>query len=215
MKSKFLKINIEDYLHGIDNTFKNKSKKDIYMIYIIVFASIFAFSYLLFWDSSFSSFERTRKSVIVLKDKIAADKIYLQVNPQNKITRLDNEIKIAKNELNIYKDKNAYIKNRIETIPFLLYDERTWGEYIDSISTNAQTYHVKMDTLYNKYSKSAKLFGHILDINIKVEGKFKNTMKFINKLEQNDLVVDIHNFKIVADKQLQTDLNISVWGITY
>jgi Tfp pilus assembly protein PilO len=215
MKSKLFNINIENYLHSIDASFKDKSKKDIYMTYIMVFGVIFAFSYLLFWDSSFNSFEKTRKNVIALKDKIQADEIYLQINPQTKIQQLDNEINKLTLNLDDIKNKNSYIKERIETIPFLIYDERTWGEYIDSISTNAQTYHIKINDIINKYSKSSNLFGHILDIHVEAEGSYKNMMGFINKLEQNDLVVDIHNLNIKADKKLISDMNISVWGITY
>ena len=48
-----MKINIEDYLHKIDNAFKGKEQKEIYMTYIMIASAIFAFSYLLFWDSSF------------------------------------------------------------------------------------------------------------------------------------------------------------------
>jgi hypothetical protein len=37
----------------------------------------------------------------------------------------------------------------------------------------------------------------------------------MNSLEQSDLVVDIHSINIQAAKKLQSDLNISVWGIIY
>ncbi len=43
-----MKINIENYLHQIDTSFKEKGQKDIYMTYVIIFSVIFAFSYLLF-----------------------------------------------------------------------------------------------------------------------------------------------------------------------
>ena len=56
-----MKINIEDYLHQIDSSFKDKSQKDIYMTYIMVFAVIFAIAYLLFWESSFQKFEQNQK----------------------------------------------------------------------------------------------------------------------------------------------------------
>ena len=115
----------------------------------------------------------------------------------------------------LLKDNNAYIKSKIETISSLIYDERTWGEYLYSISRNAQKYHVKITTLSNKYSSNGKSFGHILDISIKATGNYKNTLLFINSLEQSELVVDIHDFTIQAQNSLNSDLNISVWGITY
>lgn len=210
-----MKINYEDYLHKIDLVFKNKTKKDVYMTYGIVVMGIFAFAYLLFWDSSFESFEQTRENVISLQEKIDSDKKYLQSHPESKIIQLEKEINKINQEVIAKKDTNAYIKSKIETISSLIYDERTWGEYLDSISTNAQAYNIKLITLTNKYAQTDSSFGHILDISVQSTGNFNNTLKFINSLEQSDLVVDLHNFNIKAEKTLNSDLNISVWGITY
>lgn len=215
MKTSMPKINIEDYLHAIDAAFAEKSQKDIYMTYIMIVAGIFAFAYTLFWDASVAEFEATRNDVVQLQNKIDADKMYLQINPQAKITQLNSEIAKVNDEVTHYKDYNAYIKSKIETISSLIYDERTWGEYLDSISKNAQRYNVKIKNFTNKYAPQGKHFGHVLDISISATGNYKNTLRFINSLEKSDLVVDIHTFSIKAQKRLNTDLNISVWGITY
>lgn len=210
-----MKINYEDYLHKIDLALKGKTQKELYMTYAMVVMGIFAFSYVLFWDSSFESFETARANVVNLEKKIATDKQYLEQHPASKIAQLDKEIQKINKDISTIKDTNAYIKSKIETISSLIYDERSWGEYLDSISTNAQKYHVKLLTLTNEYAKTESSFGHILDIYVNSEGNFKNTLKFINSLEQSDLVVDIHNFKIDTNNSLESDLNISVWGITY
>ncbi len=215
MKINFMNIHIEDYLHSIDAIFKEKVQKDIYMTYVMIFTVIFAFSYLLFWDSSFASFEKTRASVVSLDKKIMSDNKYLQLNPESVITRLDAEIKKITIETIMHKDNNAYIKTKIETISSLIYDERAWGEYLDSISKNAQIYGIKILNFTNKYAALNSSFGHVLDITVQSTGKYKNTLQFINSLEKSNLVVDIHQLNIKADKELTSDLNISVWGITY
>lgn len=210
-----MKINIEDYLQSIDASFKNKSQKDIYMTYIMIFGLIFAFSYILFWDSSEAAFEEKNNQLNELSAKINADKIYLNVNPETKIAYLDIEIKKINSDLERLKGNNAYIKSKIETISSLIYDERTWGEYLHSISTNAKKYDIKIIDFTNEYASTNNAFGHILDINLKTTANYKNTLKFINSLEQSDLVVDIHKLGIKANDRLDTALSISVWGITY
>ena len=210
-----MKIHIEDYLHRIDLAFKEKTKKDTYMTYVMIAALIFAFSYLLFWDSSFEKFETTRQNVETLSNKINSDKQYLQLNPESVIVNLEAEIVQLNNEIIQMRDTNAYIKSKIETISFLIYDERTWGEYLDSISKNAQKYNMKISNFTNKYALEQSSFGHVLDITVTSSGSYENTLSFINSLEQSDLVVDIHDLNISADKKLISDLNISVWGITY
>lgn len=215
MKSKIPKINIEDYLYTIDTVFAQKAQKDIYMAYIIIVAGIFAFAYNFFWDSSVKEFESTRANIVQLNQKINADKRFLQLNPKSKIATLNKEIAQVNKEILISKENNAYIKSKIETISSLIYNERTWGEYLDSISKNAQNYNIKIKNFTNKHADKGKHFGHILDITISSSGNYKNTLRFINSLEQSELVVDIHSFSIKAEKKLNSDFNISVWGITY
>ena len=210
-----MKINIEDFLHKIDSAFKDKSKKDIQMTYVMIFGSIFAFAYLLFWESSLQEYETKKKEIVSLDAKIMADKIYLKVNPQAKITQLETHIKQINADILVKKDDNAYIKTQIEAISSLIYDERAWGEYLYSISTNAKKYNVTILNFTNKFATDDRAFGHMLDISIKSTGKYHNTMKFINSLEQSNLVVDIHQLNIQAKEKLSSDLNISVWGITY
>ncbi len=211
-----MKINIEDYLQSIDASFKDKSQKDVYMTYIMIFGLIFAFSYLLFWESSQVGFEEKNEQITSISSKINIDKMYLQRNPESKITLLEREIKKFEAELVLQRDNNAYIKSKIETISSLIYDERTWGEYLHSISTNARKYNIKIIDFTNRYGKNNTSFGHLLDITLNTTSRsYKNTLKFINALEQSDLVVDIHDLNIKAENTLETELLISVWGITY
>jgi hypothetical protein len=177
--------------------------------------SIIGFSYLLFWDSSFDEFQITTKQVQIIKGKINVDSVYLKINPQSKITQLERDIQIINANIITTKDNNAYIKAKIETISSLIYDERAWGEYLHSISTNAKNNHVQIIDLKNEYALNNNSFGHILNIKIDSIGSYKNTLKFINSLEQSELVVDIHDLNISATDKLKTSLDISVWGITY
>ncbi len=210
-----MKITIESYLHKIDNSFKHKSKKDIQLTYIMLVSVIFALSYFLFWDSSENNFLEQKSQISKIKTKLIVDKAYLGANPPLKIIMLDNEIKSSQEKMIGYKIKNDYIKNKIEEISALIYDERTWGTYINSIAQEAKKYHINISEFKNTLNSSNGSFGHILDLNLKLSGKYKNTLKFINALEQSDLVVDIHYLTIKAEDRLNTELKISVWGITY
>ncbi len=210
-----MKISIEDYLHQIDNAFKDKTQKDVYMTYIMIFGSIFAFAYLLFWESSLQEYETKKQEIASLDQKIMTDSIYLKVNPKTKIAQLEANIKQINADILVKKDDNSYIKTKIEAISSLIYDERAWGEYLYSISTNAKKYDVTILNFTNQFATDSRAFGHMLDISIKSTGKYHNTIKFINSLEQSNLVVDIHQLNIQAKEKLSSDLNISVWGITY
>ena len=185
------------------------------MLYFMIFAVIFTFSYMLFWNSSFKEFENKQADIKNLKTKINLDTIYLKVNTQNVITTLKQEIKKTDTKILQYKEYNEYIAQKIEAISSLKYDKIVWGEYLHSISTNAKKYNIQIIDFTNKFADKKDAFGHILDISLHSTGNYTNTIKFINSLEQSNLVVDIHTIDIKAQENLYTDLNLSVWGITY
>jgi len=209
-----LKLSFESYLQRVDAFFKEKSQKDTYMVYIMIFAVIAALAYP-FYDLSLNEFNDAKKKVTDIKSKITADEHYLKMNPAIKIDKLNMQIKAIEAELGNTKDNNQYIKEKIETISSLIYDEVSWGEYLNSISINAKRYNIKIINFTNEYADNNESFGHILDITLQVKGNYSNTIKFINSLEKSDLVVDVHNISIKAQDALNTDLDISVWGITY
>jgi len=208
-------MNLEDILENIDSSFKEKKQQEIYMTYGMIAAGIIFLSYYFLFDSAEQGYNRTVAEVKKVEKKLSDDEKYIKWNPVTKIAQIKNQTEQGKQKFVELKDKSEYIKYKIEQISSLYYDAQAWGSFIDSISENAKKYKVKLKYLSNSFSDEKGSFGHILDIEVKVDGEFHRTMKFINSLEQSFLVVDIHNAKLKASKEIETELKISVWGITY
>lgn len=208
-------MNLEDILGDIDKSFAEKQPQEVYMTYAMVAAIFIAASYLLLWDSAELGFKKTEKEVVEIQKKITDHSNYLKWNPESKIVSLKAQTVKLKQDFVTLKDQSEYIKFKIEQISSLYYDEQAWGQFIDSISENAKKYGVKLNYLSNSFSNDKNTFGHVLDIGVKVNGNFHRTMKFINSLEQSFLVVDIHNVDLLASQTVDSELKISVWGITY
>lgn len=210
-----MKISSENLLHAIDSAFKDKKKQEIQMIYVMIFGVIFSISYLFFWDSSLGVFIDKQREISSLSQRVDMDKLYLRVNPVKKLAKLTHDIQNANSKVLILKDNNEYIKHKIETISSLIYDKQAWGKYLHSISVHAKENGIKIIHFSNTFADNRSAFGHILDISLKSSGNYLDTLNFINSLERSNLVVDIHTLSIEARDDLYTDLNISVWGITY
>lgn len=208
-----MKFNIEDYLYSLDQSLSLKSERDKMMMFVMIFASLSAFSYLFLWESSEISFNVSHEKAIKMESDLSNDKNYLEANPVEKIAQIERETVAIQMEEQHYIQYNSYIKEQLEQISSLYYDEKVWGAYLDSISKYARAYNVKLLKFGNTLTMDNSAFGHVLDISIKAEGAYKNTLKFINALEQSYLVVDLHDMHSGADKKLTSDLNISVWGI--
>ena len=205
---------IENYLYMLDQQLGAKSEKDKNMMFVLIFASLFAISYLLFWESSEQSYIESDAKASKIQADLDADNGYLSTNPPERVRQLDDEIANLNKQYLNYIQYNTYIKNQLEQISSLYYDPIVWGNYLNSVSTYAKAYNIKLTRFGNilKIDENSS-FGHLLDIQIASEGGYKDTLKFINALEESFLVVDLHDFNITATDKVRSDLNISVWGI--
>jgi len=206
---------IEKYLYDIDQSFAEKSEKDIKMIYAMIFLVFVVFSYLAFWESAEQGYNNAKAASDKVLKMINDDKHYLLTHPESQIVRLDQDIAKLKVKLASLKDENAFIKAEIEKIPELFYDQEVWGAFIDSIAENAKKHKVKLNFFANRMANDKTKFGHVLNIEIQSEGKYQDIVRFMNAIEKSKLVVDLHDLDIKATTDLNLDLNLSVWGITY
>ena len=206
---------IEKYLYDIDQSFAEKSEKDVKLIYGMVFVVLVMFSYLVFWESAEKGYNDIKAASLAVQDKIATDKRYLLGHPQSVVTNLDIDIKSLNAKLAYLKEENIYIKSEIDKIPELFYDQAIWGGFIDSIAESARKNKVKLNFFANRLASDKTKFGHVLNLEIKAQAEYKNMIKFMNAIEKSKLVVDLHDLELTADKKLNLELNLSVWGITY
>lgn len=208
-----MKLQLEDYLYSLDQSLALKSDRDKMMLFVMIFATLFAFSYFFFWEQSEKSFNESHAKAMKVENDLNTDKQYLSANPPERITQIEQETVAIEQQHALYVQYNAYIKEQLERISSLYYDEKVWGAYLDSVSRYARTYNVKLMRYGNTLQTDNSSFGHVLDISISSEAPYKNTLKFINALEQSYLVVDLHQLRFAAAEKLKGDLNISVWGI--
>lgn len=208
-----MKLHIEDFLYSLDQSLSAKTERDKNMLYVMIFTALVSVSYLFFWESSEASFNASHEQAMQVETDLNNDKSYLAANPPEKITQIEQETAAIEKEHTQYIQYNGYIKDQLEQISSLYYDEAVWGAYLDSISRYARAYNVKLPRFANTLQTDNSSFGHVLDISIASEGPYKNTLKFINALEQSFLVVDLHDINLTAEEKLKGDLNISVWGI--
>jgi len=211
-----MKASVEEFLLNIDNSFKDKEQNEVYMTYILIFGVIFAFSYLLLWEDSEKEFNKIKTDVVSINKKISTDKLYMQQNPKIDIQRLNQAIQKAKNGTKSFKENNDYINEKIKSIAELKYDKKAWGKYLHSISINAKENNVKILEFTNTFGNTDSSFGHILNISLKISSDYKNILNFMNSIEQSNLVVDLHSLEIIhgLDNKLNSEFEISVWGIT-
>ena len=214
---------IEDKLEDMDNYFSSKKENEKWLIIIGVAGIIayLAYIYLLpYTKNLYDTSERTKKRI---EKSIKENTTYLNsitVNGDRDfyVKKFDNDIKKKKANIVVLDNKILFINKNLNKLSDMLFNQRSWSIFLNSITDRAEAQNVDIQYITNNYVDSNGSFGHVLEIGIGCTGEYKGIIKFINELEQNDLVTDIYNTDFKVDdnsSQIMADINVSVWGINH
>ena len=210
-----------DELEKMDKYFSGKKESDKWLM-ILGVAGIIAFlaySYLLPYAENLHKSSEAKKNR--LTKSIAAENTYLNsitVNGDRNyyIKKYDKDIQNKKKQIASLNEKIAYINSSLNKLSGMLFNERSWANFLNSITDNAKTHNLSLNFLKNKYVDSKGNFGHILEIEVDGAGNFRDVVGFLNELEQNTLVTDVYSSLLQgSDEGINADINISVWGINH
>jgi len=211
---------IEDILDKLDNYFEHKKDSEFYIIVLGAVFAIGMLSYNILIPKTENMLKKDLRIQSKLKAQLRVEEEYLKsitVNGDNryKIKKLQKEIKTIKADLNNLKELNEYSDYQIQTLSELLFNEKNWAKFLDSIAKKANENSVDIDIISNKFIQNKKNFGHVLEIGIESEGSYQNIIAFINDIEESELVIDVYDIELEKDKKIRAIFKVSVWGINY
>lgn len=208
-----------NFLDNLDVYFKGKKDSEKWLILLgvagillyISYASLVPYTQDLERDSSHSVMKLEKR---ILKNTVYLRSITINGNRDFYVVENEGKIKAAKNSIVVYKEKIQDIDKSIIKLSKMLFNEKSWAIFLKSITSIGKKNNIFIQEINNNYVDSKGSFGHVLEIEIISSGTFKETLKFINALENNALVTDLYSSVISGNKdRVQADLNISVWGI--
>lgn len=215
---------LEDKLEALDIYFapKKESEKWVVILGIAGIIAYLGYAYLLpYTEDLYKKSERSKKSI---QKSITDNNIYLNsitVNGDREyyVKKFDNDIVVKKKEIVELTNKIKFIDTNLEKLSDMLFNQKSWSKFLNSVTHKAETQNVDLKYITNKYvNENTGNFGHVLEIGIGCKGPYKNIVKFMNELEQNVLVTDIFQSELVADinsSDTIADIQISVWGINH
>jgi len=218
---------LADKLEGLDQYFEQKNESEKWFM-ILLFAFVIAY---VVYDYSFASAKalhdqsiRTKKT---LTKKIHEEEVYLSSismpksikgDRNHKVKVYTQEIERKKASIVSYNKRIGVINSNLNKLSDLLFNQKNWSLFLNSITERASGNGIQINTLRNKYVDNNGSFGHVLEISLNCEGDFENIIHFMNDLEQNTLVTDIYSSRVHSDVNRSTivsDINISVWGVNH
>ena len=127
----------------------------------------------------------------------------------------------ARTNLNNIIEERKYLDGKLKEISKLNYNEKNWAKFMDSLSTIAENNNIKIYAIHSDRREPSikQIFQPeaLLDIDVKFEGAFSNVLRYINLIEQSEMIVDVNKMDINATKngKIGGSIGISIWGVNY
>lgn len=213
---------LEDKLEELDVYFapKKESEKWLMILGVAGIIGYLAYSYLLpYTEGLYKKSERSKKSIqkSIVDNTTYLNSITVRGDREYYVKKFDNDIVTKKESIVNLNDKIKFINTNLEKLSDMLFNQKSWSIFLNSITDRAEIHNVDLQYITNSYAGDKGRFGHVLEIGLGCKGDYKNIVKFMNELEQNVLVTDIFKTKFIADdnngSNVNADIHISVWGI--
>jgi hypothetical protein len=180
-----------------------------------------AYEFLLpYTEDMYNKSERSKKAI---QKSIAENNTYLNSitvsgDREYYVKKFDQDIRNKKQIIVDTKEKITFIDGNLAKLSGMLFNQKSWSKFLNSITQKAIAHDVSIQYISNKYVDNNGSFGYVLEIAVGCKGEYKGIVNFINEIEQNRLVTDIYGTKFAVDtnsSQIIADINISVWGINH
>ena len=215
-------INFDNTFDRIDHFFTNKKKSETLLIFLLVFVFVGFISYSYVFPMTDSKLKQTTRISEDIKKKLFDEKNYLASVSKDgdENYKINNEKQSIEN-LKILLEKthlaNSYVDEKLKQLSYLLFNNKDWANFLNTITQLAQKYAIHIKVIDNKVNEpNVQKIEQILNLKVEFNGDFYSTMKFVNAIEESELVVDIYEFNSTAvKKNLEGIMNIAVWGMKY
>ncbi len=213
---------LADELEKMDKYFSAKKESDKWLM-IVGVAGIIAFlayTYLLPYAERLHKSSEAKKNR--LTKSIAAENTYLNsitVNGDRSyyIKKYDKDIQSKKVQIVSLDKKIHYISVKLQELEGMLFNEKSWSIFLDSITALAKEYNINIEHIKDRHMERQGNYGRVLEVELGFRAQFKDVLQFMHELEQNRLVTDIQSINLSGDRSggIYADTNLSVWGINH
>ena len=196
--------------HEIDNYFYAKSVKDTVMVYLMI---LFVIGFVVFYfllpvmqkytNTQLNVYNQTKTQIKTLKTRknvLNAQIVFLRKKIKNLTLK-----KIA-----IKKQTNFYNK-LVNLLDFVVFNQCKRGEFVKNLALNAKQEGLKIFAFTNKiYNDNKGLINKKMEINLKVDGEYKNLLYLIYKYENLKDLLRVE--KILIDKDKNFEIKFTLYG---
>ena len=212
----------DNTLTKIDNYFDEKKPSEVTMMLIVAFFLSATIAYYAvipyaqnYYDDSIRENDRITQDLNKVNSYLST---VSQGNDRNfMINKKQNELLQQQNKLADAQNMNQYFDNKLKELSYLIFNEQSWADFLDNLAFLANKNNVKITKIINTFKEpNAQKIEQVLDINISVDGDYRDIISYINAIEESKLVVDVNNIDINSTNgKLRGNMGIYIWGMKY
>ena len=212
----------DNTLTKIDNYFDEKKPSEVTMMLIVAFFLSVAIAYYAvipyaqnYYDDSIRENDQITQDLNKVNSYLST---VSQGNDRNfMINKKQNELLQQQNKLADAQNMNQYFDNKLKELSYLIFNEQSWADFLDNLAFLANKNNVKITKIINTFKEpNAQKIEQVLDVNISVDGDYRDIVSYINAIEESKLVVDVNNIDINSTNgKLKGNMGIYIWGMKY
>ncbi len=201
----------------IDDFFNSKKPSEASMFLGVIALGIAYGVYQFVFLETDKNIHNTENQIASIKQKINTERNYLNTHSMASLAKLKADLKQKKIAFDDTIYKMSYVDNTLTELSYLLFDDQSWANFVDNISYLAKKYHVNIEEIGNKfYTPTFQKITHVVEVDVKSSAKLKNMVKFLNAIEESQLVVDVGSILMEKPKdKVDATFKIAVWGMKY
>ncbi len=213
-------INSEDqknFSTQIDNFVNRQPESSRSLVYFMGLAVAGALVWSFVSPITNKALQETKSSISSVQQKLSKTNSYLASHSDASLRNLKKTIASKERHYDNVIYKISYVDNKLNELNYLLFDDKSWANFVDKISELAKKYSVDIEEISNRFYKPTyQKITHVVEVDVKSKAKLKNMVKFLNAIEESKLVIDVN--KISMDKpsdDIDGEFKIAVWGMKY
>lgn len=202
----------------IDEFFADKKPNEVQgylLVILLLFGGVAYFATNNMASEYFSTQESSLNDYTSKLDKVKQDLALIRDGADVNVKRAQVEqMKKMKKGLG---NLNNLFDAKLREISQLTYSEKNWAAFLNSLTTLANQYNIKILSLDSQQKEpNRQKVEEVLNINLRFQGAFNNVLKYINSIEQSEMVVDVNGLDMNSTGAgINGDMRISVWGMKY
>jgi len=209
--------NQDSTIKKIDHFFESKKPNEQNIIYMMVAVVIGYIVYQFVFSQTDMIRTQAFNKITSIRTEVNTKKSYLRVNTIAKLQQMRKALKTKEEEYDDALYKISYVDNTLSELSYLLFNDENWAKFVDNIAFLAKKYGLEIKEISNKFFKPTfQKVSQVVTLEVKTKSNYQNMMKFLNKLEESKLVVDVSDMNISRPgEKLSSYFKISVWGMKY